>query len=81
MTSAPRVGVALPMPYGNVGQSPFLCHPMPAGETKVEHFSSDQTTRYAFDFLSEREARADAVPFTVVVTSLEYVTERRAFTI
>ena len=54
---------------------------MPAGETEVEHVSSYQTARYAFDFLSKREARADAVPFTVVVISLKYVTERRALPI
>src|SRR6185436_15536418 len=69
------------MPYGNVGNSPFVSHPMPAGETEVEHVSSYQTARYAFDLLSKREAGADAVPFTVVVTSLKCVTERRAFPI
>jgi hypothetical protein len=54
---------------------------MPAGETEVEHVSFHQTARYAFDFLSKRETRADTVPFTVVVISLEYVTERRALPI
>ena len=81
MTSAPRVEVALSMPYGNVGQSPLLSHPMLAGETDVEHISSYQTARYAFDLLSKREACAQAVPFTVVVISLKYVTERRALSI
>ena len=69
------------MPYGNVGEPPFFSHPMSAGETEVEHVSSYQTARYAFDFLSKRETRADAVPFTVVIISLECVAERRAFPI
>ena len=54
---------------------------MPAGKTEVEHVSFYQADRYAFDFLSKREARADAIPFTVVVTSLECVTERSALPI
>ena len=81
MTSAPRVEVALSMPDGNVGQSPLLSHPMLAGETDVEHISSYQTARYAFDFLSKSEARAQAVPFAVVVISLKHVTERCALSI
>ena len=81
MTSAPRVEVALSMPYGNVGQSPFVSHPMSAGETEVKHVSFYQTTRYAFDFLSKSEARAQAVPFAVVVISLKHVTERCALSI
>ena len=81
MTSAPRVEIALSMPYGNVGQSPLLSHPMLTGETDVEHISSYQTARYAFDLLSKRDACAQAVPFTVVVISLKCVTERRALPI
>ena len=81
MTSAPRVEVALSMPYGNVGQSPLLSHPMLTGETDVEHISSYQTARYAFDLLAKRKARAQAAPFTVVVISLKYVTECRALSI
>ena len=81
MCAASRVDVALSMPYGNVGQSPFVSHPMSAGETEVKHVSVYQTTRYAFDFLSKRKARPDAIPFTVVVTSLECVTQRSALPI
>lgn len=81
MSAAPRVEVALSMPDSNVGQSPLVSHPMSAGETEVEHVSFYQTAGYAFDFLSKREARADAVPFTVVVIPLQRVTERRALSI